>query len=140
MDKTCHLQHMETSLATHMLVFMLIGINNNLKVPLAYFAVHTASAGCLFPLLWEGVSRVEQQGLKASNVSDKCVFWHPIVLVILWLNFAFWCTSLSIVYTLTKIHYFEQVISDTSDKASCNQQLYRLHEDSQIVSEVCALI
>ena len=56
-------------MASQVLVFMAVGINNNLQVSLGYFATHTATSDMLFPLMWEAVAYLEQQGLKVSPAS-----------------------------------------------------------------------
>ena len=47
----------EDNLATHVLVFMVIGINTSLKTSLGFFGARTATADALYPLLWQaGIS------------------------------------------------------------------------------------
>lgn len=76
-------------IATHVLVFMVIGINSNIKMSIGHFPTRSSTADELFPLLWKAVAYLEITcGLKVQ---------------------------------------FIQVISSTSDKASPNQRLYRLH-------------
>ena len=58
-------------MASHVLVFMAKGINNNLQQSLGYFATRTATSDMLFPLMWEAVAYLEQQGLKVSSASSN---------------------------------------------------------------------
>ena len=51
-------------LAIHVLVFMAVGINNNIKMSLGYFPTKSATSDVLYPLLWQAVGYVEQSGLK----------------------------------------------------------------------------
>ena len=74
----------EDNLATHVLVFMVVGVNTNLKMSVGFFSTKTATADALFPLLWQVVGYLEM----------SCKL---------------------------------KVIASTSDKATPNQRLYRLH-------------
>ena len=46
-------------LATHALVFMVVGINTNLKMSLGFFGTKTSTAADLFSLLWAAVGYLE---------------------------------------------------------------------------------
>ena len=46
------------ALATHVLVFMVVGVNN-IKMALGYFATLAASSDALFSLLWQTVAYLE---------------------------------------------------------------------------------
>ena len=63
------LQDPDTMIASHVLVFMAVGVNNNLKQSLGYFGTQTATSDVLYPLLWEAVAYLEQQGLKVFDYS-----------------------------------------------------------------------
>lgn len=57
-------QRMETSakaehLATHALVFMVVGVTSNIKMAICYFPTRTATADEIFPLLWKAVGLLE---------------------------------------------------------------------------------
>ncbi|XP_014679242.1 PREDICTED: uncharacterized protein LOC106819095 isoform X2 [Priapulus caudatus] len=72
------------NLATHALVFYIVGINTNIKMSLGFFATKTGTADVLHPYMWQAISYLE----------SSCKL---------------------------------KVICSTSDKASPNQKLYRLH-------------
>ncbi|XP_062585102.1 uncharacterized protein LOC134246755 [Saccostrea cucullata] len=73
-----------SKIATHVLVFMVVGINSHIKMSIGHFPTRTSTADELYPLFWRAVAYLEITcGLK--------------------------------------------VITSTSDKASPNQRLYRLH-------------
>lgn len=57
----------EIGVATHVLDFMIVGYNNNIKMSLGYFATQSATSDVLYPLLWQAVALLEQQGLKVSS-------------------------------------------------------------------------
>jgi hypothetical protein len=60
-------------LATHALVFYVIGITTNLKTSLGFFPTRNATAGDLYPLFWRAIGLLENKcGLKVvSSTSDK---------------------------------------------------------------------
>ena len=58
------LQDEVMALASHVIVFIAVGVNNNLKVSLGYFATRCATAEVLFVLLWDAIALLEQQGVK----------------------------------------------------------------------------
>ena len=60
-------------MASQVLVFMAKGINNNLQQSLGYFATQTATSDMLFPLMWEAVAYLEQQGLKVGFFFIMCI-------------------------------------------------------------------
>lgn len=76
----------DDNLVTHILLFMVVGINSTFKMSMGFFATKTVTADELYPLLWQAIGYLE------------------------------------IVCKL-------KVIVSTSDKASPNQRLYRLHGD-----------
>ena len=47
------------NLATHVLVFMVVGVNTHLKMSLGFFGTRTATAGDLVPLMWEAIGYLE---------------------------------------------------------------------------------
>ena len=49
----------EDQLATHVLVFMVVGVNTNLKMTVGYFPTRTATAVELVGLLWEAIGYLE---------------------------------------------------------------------------------
>ena len=49
----------EEHLATHALVFMVVGLNSNIKKSLGYFPTRTATADQIFPHLWRAVGLLE---------------------------------------------------------------------------------
>lgn len=62
-----------TTLATHVLVFYVVGVNSTLKVSMGFFATRTATADKIYPQFWEAVGLLEQTcGLKViASTSDK---------------------------------------------------------------------
>lgn len=59
-------------LATHALVFYIVGINSNVKMSLGYFGTRSASADQLYPLFWQAVEFVEEAGFQVIvSTSDK---------------------------------------------------------------------
>ena len=70
----------EFHLATHALVFMVVGITSNIKMSIGYFPTRTATADEIFPLLWKAVGLLECVcELKVSFyfvVSDAKVIKH----------------------------------------------------------------
>ena len=60
------------TLATHVLVFMAVGVNTSLKTTIGYMATRTCTADALYPLLWKAIGHLEICGLKViASVSDK---------------------------------------------------------------------
>ena len=61
------------NLATHVLVFMVVGVNTSLKMSLGFFSTRTVTADALYPLLWQAVGYLEHScGLKViASTSDK---------------------------------------------------------------------
>ena len=49
-----------TTLATHVLVFYVVGVNSTLKVSMGFFATRTATADEIHPLFWQAVRFLEQ--------------------------------------------------------------------------------
>ena len=49
----------DNHLASHALVFMVVGVTNNIKMSLGYFATTTATADQIFVHFWEAVSLLE---------------------------------------------------------------------------------
>ena len=49
----------EAHLATHALVFMVVGLTRNVKRSLGYFPARTATADQIFPHLWTAVGLLE---------------------------------------------------------------------------------
>ena len=49
----------EDNLATHALVFMVVGITSNIKMSIGYFPTRTATSDQIFPLLWKVVGLLE---------------------------------------------------------------------------------
>lgn len=60
-------------LATHVLVFYVVGVNSSLSASMGYFSTKTATADTLFPLFWKAVGMLERScDLKViASVSDK---------------------------------------------------------------------
>ena len=46
-------------MATHVLVFMIVGINSHLKMSIGHIATKGATADELFPLLWTAIAYLE---------------------------------------------------------------------------------
>ena len=67
------------SLASHVLVFYVVGINSSLKKNMGFFATRTARAEEIYPLFWEAVWILEQNcRLKvAASTSDKAPTHSP---------------------------------------------------------------
>jgi hypothetical protein len=63
----------KTDLATHVLVFYIVGVNTSLKMSLGFFGSHTATADSMYPLFWKAVGVLESVcNLKViSSTSDK---------------------------------------------------------------------
>ena len=60
------------TLATHVLVFMVVGVSTSLKTTIGYMATRTCTADALYPLLWKAIGHLEICGLKViASVSDK---------------------------------------------------------------------
>lgn len=54
-------------LATHVLVFYIVGLNSKLSVSLGFFPTKAASADQLYPKLWQAIGLLELVcGLKVS--------------------------------------------------------------------------
>ena len=49
----------EDNLATHALVFMVVGITSNIKISVGYFPTCTVTSDQIFPLLWKVVGLLE---------------------------------------------------------------------------------
>ncbi|KAK7480261.1 hypothetical protein BaRGS_00028537 [Batillaria attramentaria] len=59
-------------MATHALVFYVVGVNSHLKMSLGYFGTRTATSDQLMPLLWTAIGCVEECGLQVvASTSDK---------------------------------------------------------------------
>lgn len=60
-------------IASHVLVFYVVGINSSIKTSLCYFATRTATADEMYPLFWEAIAMLETTcKLKViSSTSDK---------------------------------------------------------------------
>lgn len=59
-------------LATHALVFYVVGVNTNISTSIGFFGTKSVTAGSLYPLFWQAVCLVEQCGLKViASTSDK---------------------------------------------------------------------
>ena len=55
------------NLATHALVFMVVGITSNLKMSVGYFPTRTATSDEIFPIFWQAVGLLESFcGLRVS--------------------------------------------------------------------------
>ena len=60
------------NLATHALVFFVVGLNSSLKMSLGYFGTTGATSDELMPLLWTAIGCLEECGFKvAASTSDK---------------------------------------------------------------------
>ena len=60
------------TLATHVLVFMAVGVNTSLKTTIGYMATRTCTADVLYPLLWKAIGHLEICGLRVmASISDK---------------------------------------------------------------------
>jgi hypothetical protein len=63
----CGFVHEGQDIATHVLVFMVVGITSSLKYSLGYLGTKSATADQLYPLFWEAVSLLEIScGLKVK--------------------------------------------------------------------------
>ena len=58
-------------LATHVLAFMIVGVNNHIKKVTSYYATRTATSDMLYPLLWENVAYIENTGFKVCYYIHK---------------------------------------------------------------------
>ena len=58
-----------SSVATHMLVFMVRGIFIRLNFPYAQYPTHDLSGSVLFPIVWEVIRSLEIAGFKVT--ADK---------------------------------------------------------------------
>ena len=56
-------------LATHMLVFMVRGVVNNLSYPYAHFPTKEVTAELLFGIVWEEVRQIEILGLRVLTIT-----------------------------------------------------------------------
>ena len=74
--------------ATHVLVFMVVGVTSDLQFSLGYFGTTTATAGHLFPLFWQAVHLLERAcGLKVSiclkllviSMKLTCSFMYQVI-------------------------------------------------------------
>lgn len=63
----------QKQLATHVLVFYVVGVSSNLSASMGYFGTQTATSDRLFPLFWKAVCVLERAcKLKViASVSDK---------------------------------------------------------------------
>ena len=72
------LQQEEVSeyLASHVMVFYVVGLNTHIKASLGFFPTRSATAGEIFPKLWKAISYLEMIcGLKViGSTSDKASF------------------------------------------------------------------
>lgn len=60
-----YLQSCESkSLATNVLVFMVVGVHNEVKEAVAHFATTTAKSDFLYRKVWESVAYLEMQDMK----------------------------------------------------------------------------
>ena len=50
---------MDSNIATHVLVFMVVGINNHIKMSLAHFGTKSATSDELYPLFWSTIAYLE---------------------------------------------------------------------------------
>ena len=48
------------TLATHVLVFYVAGVNSMLKISMGFFATRTATADEIYPLFWQAVGFLKQ--------------------------------------------------------------------------------
>jgi len=67
--------------ATHLLILMVRGVFISLEFPFAHFGTDNLTAGTLFPIVWEGVQRLEEMGFKvigitADGASHNQKFFH----------------------------------------------------------------
>lgn len=46
-------------IATHVLVFMVVGINSHIKMSIGHFPTRTSTADELYPLFWSAVAYLE---------------------------------------------------------------------------------
>ena len=146
-------QDMTERIATHVLVFMVVGINSHIKMSIGHIAAKNATADELYPLLWTAIAYLEM--VCKLKVSNDMFYMYVCLYLFAWcLQYLLYVNILKI---NTYIHTFShsnlsipcvcaspipkthmqtyiihvllfQVISSTSDKASPNQKLYRLHK------------
>lgn len=125
-------------IATHVLVFMVIGINSNIKMSIGHFPTRSSTADELFPLLWKAVAYLEitcglkVQFLKRSRLNSLQMIYQislKRILKFLYTVSHYHLNQLETILLMCEINWYIyiQVISSTSDKASPNQRLYRLH-------------
>ena len=55
------------ALASHVLALMMVGINNDVKECIAYFATTSAKTGFLYQCMWKAVAYLEICGMKVSR-------------------------------------------------------------------------
>jgi len=55
--------------ATHLLTLMVRGVFISLEFPFAHFGTDNLTAGTLFPIVWEGVQRLEEMGFKVIGIT-----------------------------------------------------------------------
>ena len=64
-------------LASHVLVFMVIGVNSHLKMSLGYFPTMSATSISLFHIFWRVVGVLEIQcDLKACTIKFSSPYTH----------------------------------------------------------------
>ena len=56
-------------IATHVLVFMIVGINTHLKMSLGYFPTKSATAEKIYPIFWRAVAILEMLCLFVCGIS-----------------------------------------------------------------------
>lgn len=66
-------ENLEKNIASHVLVFFVVGINTQINVSLGFFGTSNVSSGDLFPVFWEAVCYLETScSLKViASTSDK---------------------------------------------------------------------
>ena len=63
LEEECQSNPVGSSIATHVLLFMVRGLFNKVNFPYAHFATKSLTADTLFPIVWEAVERLEICGL-----------------------------------------------------------------------------
>ena len=58
--------------ATHILAFMVVGINNSIKESVGHFATTSAKAEFLFQKMWKAVALLKARGMKVRVHDHNC--------------------------------------------------------------------
>ncbi len=76
-----YFQDMTVNIASHVLVFMVVGINSHIKKSIAHFGTRTGTSDELFPLFWQAIAYLEMVCLLKVNTYFKKLFLPVYVLI-----------------------------------------------------------